>query len=75
MRMYLRWAERQGFKAEIVDILEAEGGVKSVTIQIKGAYAYGYLQSEAGFHRLVPFLHSMRTNGVTPLLLQYMHSQ
>jgi len=53
MRMYLRWAERQGFKAEIVDILEAEGGVKSVTIQIKGSYAYGYLQSEAGVHRLV----------------------
>jgi len=53
MRLYLRWCERQGFKAEIVDILEAEGGVKSVTIQVKGAYAYGYLQSEAGVHRLV----------------------
>jgi peptide chain release factor 2 len=53
MRMYLRWAERQGYKAEIVDMLEAEGGVKSVTMQIKGAYAYGYLQSEAGVHRLV----------------------
>jgi len=53
MRMYLRWCERHGFKAEIVDILEAEGGVKSVTMQVKGKYAYGYLQSEAGVHRLV----------------------
>lgn len=53
MRMYLRWCERHDFKAEIIDLLEAEGGVKSVTMQIKGKYAYGYLQSEAGVHRLV----------------------
>ena len=53
MRMYMRWCERNGYKVEIVDLLEAEGGVKSVTMQIKGSYAYGYLQSEAGVHRLV----------------------
>ncbi len=53
MRMYLRWCERNGFKVDIVDLLEAEGGVKSVTMQVKGPYAYGYLQGEAGVHRLV----------------------
>ncbi len=53
MRMYLRWCERNDYKVDIVDLLEAEGGVKSVTMQVKGAYAYGYLQGEAGVHRLV----------------------
>lgn len=53
MRMYMRWCERNGFKSDIIDLLEAEGGVKSVTMQIKGSYAYGYLQGEAGVHRLV----------------------
>lgn len=52
-RMYTRWAENRGFKVEIVDILEAEGGIKSVTMQINGDYAYGYAKSEAGVHRLV----------------------
>lgn len=52
-RMYSRWAERRGFKLEIVDLLEAEGGIKSVTVQINGDYVYGYLKSEAGIHRLV----------------------
>jgi peptide chain release factor 2 len=53
MRMYTRWAERKGFKVEIIDLLEAEGGVKSVTIQVDGDYAYGYLKSEIGVHRLI----------------------
>lgn len=52
-RMYTRWCERRGFKYEVVDILEAEGGLKSVTIEIDGAYAYGLLRSETGVHRLV----------------------
>jgi peptide chain release factor 2 len=54
LRMYLRWAEEKGFKADIVDILPGdEAGTKSVTIMIKGRYAYGYLRSELGIHRLV----------------------
>jgi peptide chain release factor 2 len=52
-RMYVRWAERRGYKIETVDLLEADGGIKSVTHQITGDYAYGYLKSEAGVHRLV----------------------
>ena len=52
-RMYLRWCERHGFKTEVVDELEAEGGIKSITIQISGDYVYGYLKGEGGIHRLV----------------------
>ena len=52
-RMYTRWAERRNYKIEVVDVLEAEGGIKSVTLQIFGDYVYGYLKSEAGVHRLV----------------------
>ncbi len=53
LRMYTRWAERRGFKTEVVDMLEAEGGIKSATIQVSGAYSYGYLKGESGVHRLV----------------------
>lgn len=52
-RMYSRWAERHGYKIEIVDQLEAEGGIKSITMQISGSYVYGHLKCEAGIHRLV----------------------
>lgn len=52
-RMYLRWAERRGFSVEEVDMLEAEGGIKSATCKIEGDYAYGYLKGESGVHRLV----------------------
>ncbi|MCR5495864.1 MAG: peptide chain release factor 2 [Treponema sp.] len=52
-RMYSRWAERHEYKMEVVDVLEAEGGIKSITIQIDGDYVYGHLKGEAGIHRLV----------------------
>ena len=53
LRMYLRWAERRGFKADIVDMQEDEGGIKSATVKITGPYAFGYMKGEAGVHRLV----------------------
>ncbi len=54
MRMYLRWAERDGFGTVITDRLEGEGaGIKSVTFEVNGENAYGLLQSEIGVHRLV----------------------
>lgn len=53
-RMYKRWADRKGFQVEILDyVSDTEGGIKSVTMLIKGFNAYGYLKSEKGVHRLV----------------------
>jgi peptide chain release factor 2 len=52
-RMYLRWAERQGFSIEEEERLEAEGGIKSATAKIDGPYAFGRLKGESGVHRLV----------------------
>ena len=54
LRMYRRWAEKRGYKVEVLDYLPGdEAGVKSVTLQITGFNAYGYLKAEAGVHRLV----------------------
>ncbi len=53
-RMYMRWADKHGFQTEVLDYLEGEeAGIKSVTVQINGENAYGYLKSEKGVHRLV----------------------
>ena len=54
MRMYLRWGERRKFQTEVLDLAEGEeAGYKSVTITLRGQYAYGYLKGERGNHRLV----------------------
>jgi peptide chain release factor 2 len=54
MRMYMRWGEQNNFKMSIVDILEGDGaGIKSVTMEVEGEFAYGYLKAENGVHRLV----------------------
>jgi len=54
LRMYQRWAESKGFATEILDLLPGdEAGIKSVTMMVSGRYAYGYLRSEMGIHRLV----------------------
>jgi peptide chain release factor 2 len=54
LRMFTRWAERQKFKTQLVDVLhDQEAGIKSATITIAGEYAFGYLKSEVGVHRLV----------------------
>jgi peptide chain release factor 2 len=53
LRMYIRWAERKGFKVEVLDYQKGEtAGIKSSTLHIKGPYAYGYLKGEKGVHRL-----------------------
>ena len=54
MRMYIRWAERNGYKTEVTELVDGdEAGIKSVTVEIEGDYAYGYLKAENGVHRLV----------------------
>ena len=54
MRMYLRWCERNGYKTEVTELTEGdEAGIKSVTFQVEGDYAFGYLKAESGVHRLV----------------------
>ncbi len=52
-RMYGKWGENRSFSMDILDVMEAEGGIKSVTVQITGDFVYGYLKSETGIHRLV----------------------
>ncbi len=54
LRMYIRWAERKGYKVSLVDRLDGDGaGIKSVTVEVMGKYAYGYMKAENGVHRLV----------------------
>jgi peptide chain release factor 2 len=54
MRMYTRWAERRGFRVQILDLIQGEeAGIKSVAMEVRGDYAYGFLKAEKGVHRLV----------------------
>ncbi|MDV5171686.1 peptide chain release factor 2 [Photobacterium rosenbergii] len=54
LRMYLRWAEAKGFKTEVIEVSEGDvAGLKSATVRISGEYAYGWLRTETGVHRLV----------------------
>lgn len=54
LRMYLRWAERRGYETKVIDLQPGEeAGIKSATVTVSGLYAYGYLKTEAGVHRLV----------------------
>ena len=54
LRMYLRWGERRGFKTEIIELSDGEvAGIKSATVRFEGEYAYGWLRTETGVHRLV----------------------
>lgn len=54
LRMYLRWAEAKGFKTEVIEVSEGEvAGLKSATVRVSGEYAYGWLRTETGVHRLV----------------------
>ena len=70
LRMYLRWAEKRGFGVDVVEVSEGEvAGIKSATIHIQGEYAYGWLRTESGVHRLVrksPF-----DSGRTPYLFLF----
>lgn len=52
-RMYSRWLEKKDFRARVIDLQEAEGGLKSTTVQVDGTYAFGFLKGENGIHRLV----------------------
>jgi peptide chain release factor 2 len=54
LRMYLRWSERRGYSTEVTNLLDGEeAGIKTVTVEVKGPWAYGYLKAERGVHRLV----------------------
>ncbi len=54
LRMYLRWAESKGFKAELMEASDGDvAGIKSATVKISGDYAYGWFRTETGIHRLV----------------------
>jgi len=66
LRMYLRWAERKGFRATVLDLTPGEGaGLKSATLRVEGENAFGFLSTESGVHRLIAFLRSIRPRAAT----------
>ena len=70
LRMYLRWAEKRGFGVDVVEVSEGEvAGIKSATIHIQGEYAYGWLRTESGVHRLVR--RARLTLSTTPILFGF----
>ena len=80
LRMYLRWAESKGFKTELMEVSDGDvAGFKSATIRVSGEYAFGWLRTETGIHRLVrksPFdstiaaiLHSQRLSFILKLMI------
>ncbi len=70
LRMYTRWAEKRGYKVEVLDYLPGdEAGIKSVTLLIKGFNAYGYLKAEKGVHRLVR-ISPFDSSGLAPYLVR-----
>ena len=73
LRMYFRWAEDKGFRANVLDSTPGEeAGIKSATVQIEGENAYGMLGGESGVHRLVRFRPSTSRRGDTPLSRRYL---
>ena len=68
--MYLRWAESKGFKTELMEVSDGDvAGLKSATIRVSGEYAFGWLRTETGIHRLVRKVHS------TPITVVIHHLQ
>lgn len=75
MRMYIMWGEKQGFTVKQVNYQAGDtAGIKSATLEITGDFAYGYLKSEIGVHRLVRISPFDSGEGDTLRLLQYMHT-
>ena len=75
LRMYLRWAEKRGFRVDVVEVSEGEvAGIKSATIHIQGEYAYGWLRTESGVHRLVRRAHLILEHDAIPLSRRFCFS-
>ena len=76
LRMYLRWGENKGFKTELIEVSPGEvAGIKSATIKFEGEFAYGWLRTESGVHRLVRKSPLILEIVVIPLLRQFLYRQ